>query len=194
MNTEFLKGLGITDQEVINAIFAENGKDVNKAKGETEQLTSKVTALEQQLAERDEQLEKLKESAKDNEKLQKQLNDLQEENKATAKKYADELSALEKSHAIETAIRDAKPRNLKAVKALLDMDKISYVDGKLEGLESQLKGLVEGEDTKFLFEASGDNNPKPSGAKAPNPDGLPNGGDDAPKDLASAVAAALKAQ
>ena len=192
MNTEFLKGLGITDQDVINAIFAENGKDVNKAKGDSEQLTSKVTALEEQLAERDEQLEKLKESAKDNEKLQKKLDELQDENKATAQKYAEQLSALEKTHAIETAIRDAKPRNLKAVQALLDMDKISYVNGKLEGLESQLKGLLEGEDTKFLFEET--SAPKPSGAKPNNPDGLPNGGDDAPKDLASAVAAALKAQ
>ena len=192
MNTEFLKGLGITDQDVINAIFAENGKDVNKAKGDSEQLTSKVTALEEQLAERDKQLEALKESAKDNEKLQKQLNELQDENKATAQKYAEQLSALEKTHAIETAIRDAKPRNLKAVQALLDMDKISYVNGKLEGLESQMKALQEGEDTKFLFEEV--SVPKPSGAKPNNPDGLPNGGDDAPKDLASAVAAALKAQ
>lgn len=192
MNTEFLKGLGITDQDVINAIFAENGKDVNKAKGDSEQLTSKVTALEQQLAERDKQLETLKESAKDNEKLQKKLDELQDENKATAQKYAEQLSALEKSHAIETAIRDAKPRNLKAVQALLDMDKISYVDGKLEGLESQLKGLQEAEDTKFLFEEV--SAPKPSGATPPNPDGLPKGGGDEPKDLASAVAAALKAQ
>lgn len=192
MNTEFLKGLGITDQEVINAIFAENGKDVNKAKGESEQLTSKVTALEQQLAERDKQLESLKESAKDNEKLQAQLTQLQTENKETADKYAKQMTALEKTHAIENAIRDAKPRNLKAVQALLDMDKISYVDGKLEGLESQMKALQEGEDTKFLFEEVAA--PKPSGATPPNPAGLPKGSGDEPKDLAAAVAAALKAQ
>ena len=36
MKTEFLKGLNITDQTVIDAIMAENGKDINRAKGETE--------------------------------------------------------------------------------------------------------------------------------------------------------------
>ena len=192
MNTDFLKGLGITDQEVINAIFAENGKDVNKAKGDLDKLTEQVSGLQSQLAERDKQLEALKESAKDNEKLQEQLTKLQNENKETADKFASQLTALEKTHAIENAVRDAKPRNLKAVKALLDMDKISYVDGKLEGLESQMKALQEGEDTKFLFEEVAA--PKPSGATPPNPAGLPKGSGDEPKDLAAAVAAALKAQ
>lgn len=188
MTTEFLKNLGITEQSTIDAIFAENGRDVNKAKGDLTKLTEQVTGLQTQLAERDTQLETLKNANKDNESLQKKLTQLQEENTASATKFAEQLSAMEKSHAIENAVRDAKPRNLKAVQALLDMDKISYKDGKLEGLESQLKELKENEDSKFLFVE--ESTPAPAGAKPSNPAGLPSGGKEV-KDLAAAVAQSL---
>ena len=37
--------------------------------------------------------------------------------------------------------------------ALLDMDKVSMVDGKLTGLDEQLKALKKAPDSHFLFEA-----------------------------------------
>lgn len=193
MNTEFLKGLGITDQATIDAIFAENGRDVNKAKGDLTKLTEQVAGLQEQLKERNEQLEKLKDANKDNESLQKKLTALQEENKASEEKYAAQLLEVEKTHAIENAVRDAKPRNLKAVQALLDMDKISYKDGKLEGLDSQLKALKEGEDSKFLF--ADETNPNPSGFKPADPANHGgNGGGNGQKSFTDAIAAALAKQ
>ena len=54
--------------------------------------------------------------------------------------------------ALDQALAEARPKNLKAVMALLDMDKVSMVDGKLTGLEEQLTALKKAPDSHFLFE------------------------------------------
>ena len=42
MKTEFLSGLGITDQNVINQILAENGRDIERIKGERDALQTQL--------------------------------------------------------------------------------------------------------------------------------------------------------
>lgn len=61
--------------------------------------------------------------------------------------YADK----EKNTAINQAISNAKGKNTKAILALVDSDKITYKDGKLEGLEDQLKELQKSD--AYLFDA-----------------------------------------
>lgn len=193
MKTDFLKSLNITDQTVIDAIMAENGKDINRAKGETETLNTKVTDLQTQLGERDKQLRELKKAAKDNDALTQKITELETANKTAATEYENKLTAMQKAHAIEGGIRDAKAKNVKAVTALLDMEKISYVDGKLIGLNDQIEALRKGEDTSFLFQSE-QGNPPPAGTKLNNPpDGGNggNGGNPATGGLASAIAKAL---
>ncbi len=63
------------------------------------------------------------------------------------KSYADK----EKNTAINQAISNAKGKNAKAILALVDSDKITYKDGKLEGLEDQLKELQKSD--AYLFDA-----------------------------------------
>lgn len=63
------------------------------------------------------------------------------------KSYADK----EKNTAINQAISNAKGKNAKAILALVDSDKITYKDGKLEGLEDQLKELQKSD--TYLFDA-----------------------------------------
>lgn len=63
------------------------------------------------------------------------------------KSYADK----EKNTAINQAISNAKGKNAKAILALADSDKITYKDGKLEGLEDQLKELQKSD--AYLFDA-----------------------------------------
>lgn len=59
MKREFLKELGI-DDEAINKIMAENGKDINNAKGESEKLAAEKEQLANDLAKAQETLEKFK--------------------------------------------------------------------------------------------------------------------------------------
>ncbi len=65
---------------------------------------------------------------------------LKNEVKTWETKYKTDLAAVKKDAAVDAAIIQAKGRNPKAIKALLDMNKISLKeDGTLEGLD--LEGL-----------------------------------------------------
>lgn len=144
MKTEFLKTLGIEDQSVIDQIMAENGRDVNAAKKAAEGFESQIEDLKKQISDRDTQLKDLKKSAADNDELTNKITQLENDNKAAKKAYEDKITEMQKNHAVESAVRDAKAKNVKAVTALLDFDKIVFADGKLVGLDEQIKVLTEG--------------------------------------------------
>lgn len=186
MKTEFLKNLGITEQSVIDAIMAENGKDVNSAKGDTAKLETQVSDLQSQLNDRDSQLTELKNSVKDNEKLTNKITELENANKDATAKYESKIAEMQKTHATESEVRNYKAKNVKAVMALLDHGKIDFKDGNLTGIKEQLDELVKSD--VYLFE-SVDNKP-PVGTVPSNP---PANGGTAPTStsLADAVAKAL---
>lgn len=190
MKTDFLKNLGITEQSVIDAIMAENGKDINAVKSNTESLETQINDLKTQLSDRDNQLATLKDSVKDNDKLTKKITELEEANANSKTEYENKIASMQKIYAIENGVRDAKAKNVKAVMALLDMEKITFTDGKLDGLSKQIEDLTKGEDTSFLFGEQ--TPPAPSGTKPNNP---PGGGNDnnppSGKSFSEAVAAAL---
>lgn len=73
---------------------------------------------------------------------------------AKQKEYDDLVKSYankEKNTAINQAISNAKGKNAKAILALVDSEKITYKDGKLEGLEDQLKELQKSD--AYLFDA-----------------------------------------
>ena len=165
MKRQFLKDLGVLTPEQIDAIMDENGKDIEAAKGDLTAVTAERDQLKTQVSERDTQIEGLRKSAGDNEALKNQIEQLQAENKAA------KVSA-----AVDMALTLAKARNVKAVRALLEgLDKAEIGDdGKVKGLEDQIKKLQTGEDTKFLFDDL-----KPAAPKGTTPadgsDGKPKG-------------------
>lgn len=174
MRRDFLRGLGIEDKEIIDKILDENSADIGKAKGDLETVTKQVDELKSQIKDKDKQLEDLENIKKDKEALQTKVTELEEANKTTVTDWESKYSALEKNHAIEGGIRDAKGKNIKAITALLDLEKITYADGKLDGLSEQLETLTKGEDTGFLF---GENKPaSPAGTNPNNPPSDPTGG------------------
>lgn len=197
MKTEFLKSLGIEDKETIDAIMAENGKDIANVQGNTSELKSRIKTLETQLSAKTTEFDNLKESTKDYDSLASKIKQLELDNSqlTTDKKQLEidldaKVSQILKNHAIENSVRDAKAKNTKAVMALLDMEKITYKDGTLSGISEQLDTLKSGEDTSFLF---GDvSNGTPSGTHLNNPNNSGNGGN-APtsNSFAEAVAKAL---
>ncbi|MED4843893.1 phage scaffolding protein [Bacillus atrophaeus] len=106
--------------------------------------------LKSQLDERDQQLNTLQKQAKGNEELQAAIESLQEENQKTAAEYQQKLDQQTFDFAIESALRDAKSKNIKAVKANLNLDGLKLADGKVLGLEEQLTALKESD--SYLFE------------------------------------------
>ena len=89
----------------------------------------------------------------DNEELKKQISDMQEAQKAKDKEYADNIEKIRLDNALDIALMSAGAKNNKAVKALLNLDgaKIGE-DGKVVGLDEQLKVLKSAVDSSFLFE------------------------------------------
>lgn len=190
MKTDFLKNLGITEQSIIDAIMAENGRDINAVKSNTESLETQINDLKTQLTDRDNQLATLKDSVKDNDKLTKKITELEEANTNSKAEYENKIASMQKMYAIENGVRDAKAKNVKAVMALLDMEKITFNDGKLDGLFKQIEDLTKGEDTSFLFGEQ--KPPAPSGTKPNDPPSGGNGNNPpSGKSFSEAVAAAL---
>lgn len=172
MKTDFLKSLGIEDEKIIEAIHAENGRDITKVRKQLEDVESERDSLKTQLDERDAQLKELKKSVKDNDDLVAKLEKLENENKTAKETYAAELESLKKNNAIELALKDDKVRSVKALKPFLDMDAIKFENDTLVGYKEQIEKLRSDESTAFLFDASEPHAPQNiSGAKpaAPTP-------------------------
>lgn len=170
MKRDFLKNLGIEDKDVIDKILDENSADIGRAKGELDTYKTKVTDLEGQIANKDKEITTLKTQVGDTTALNEKITKLEGEKNDALNQLNTKVSEIQKAHAIEGSVRDAKAKNVKAVMALLDMGKITYENGELSGISEQLDALKSGEDSSFLF---GESQGAPSGMTPGNP---PSGG------------------
>ena len=157
MTRKQLEDLGLTKEQA-DSVMKINGDDIENAKGtaatEIKNLQTEVEGLKTQVSDRDKQLETLKASAGDNADLKKQIEDLQTENATAKANHESELNQLKIDFAVEKALTGAKAKNIKAVKALLELDDAKLdKDGNVKGLAEQIEKLTSGDDTKFLFEA-----------------------------------------
>lgn len=155
MKRKELEDLGLTKEQA-DAVMKINGADIENAKSvsaaEITNLQTEIEGLNGQVKERDKQLEDLKKSAGDNEELQKQIEQLQTDNATAKANHESEMNQLKVEYAVEKALTGANAKNIKAVKALLDLDDAKLdKDGNVKGLQEQIDKLVSGEDTKFLF-------------------------------------------
>ena len=188
MKRDFLKNLGIEDKDIIDKILDENSADIGRAKGSNDELKSQITQLQTQLNDKTNEYNTLKESTKDYDSLKNTITQLTTDKTNLQNELNTKVSQIQKTHAIENGVRDAKARNSKAVLALLDMDKITFENGELNGLTEQLDNLKAGEDTSFLF---GETETTPSGTHKSTPPN--NGGGNPPtsKTFAEAIAKSL---
>ena len=161
MTRKQLEDLGISKEQA-DSIMKINGDDIENASSasaaEIKKMQADLSGLKAQVSDRDKQLEKLKASAGDNETLRKQIADLQAENSKAKETHESEMNQLKVDFAVEKALSGAKARNIKAVRALLDLtDAKLDKDGNVKGLQEQIDRLASGEDTKFLFDATQQN-------------------------------------
>ncbi len=156
MKREFLQGLQVGDQplpkEVIDAIMAENGRDIENLKSRY----ADYEALKQQLA----QLEGVAEAAQTAKAWEERYNQQVDTHRR-------EMSELIFSHDLENAIRSAKGRNAKAITALLDLDALKTCEDQKTALEEAVQALKK--DCGYLFQTE---TPPPyargTGAMAPD--------------------------
>lgn len=176
MKKEELVKLGLTEEDaekVAKASEEELKGFVPKAR--FDEVNEAKKHAEESVKERDKQIEGLKSSAGDAEKLKQQIEQLQKDNKEKDSLHASEIKNLKIDNAVESALLAAKCKNTKAAKALLDLSKAELDEnGTVKGIAEQVKSLTEADDSKFLFESSGKPNIK--GAKTGEDGSDGNGG------------------
>lgn len=155
MKRSELEALGLTKEQA-DAVIKINGEDIENAKSvssaELKNIQTEVDSLKNQVKERDTQLETLKGSAGDNEALKQQIADLQKANTDAVAAHESEMTKLKVDFAVEKALTGANAKNVKAVRALLDLEDAKLdKEGNVKGLADQIEKLTKGEDTKFLF-------------------------------------------
>ena len=175
MKRDFLKNLGLAD-DVIESIMSENSKDIIAAQDDLENYRKQAKELQDDIKNRDKQIADLKKNnAKqiadlkknnaNNEELQEQLTQIQADNKKQKEDYEFKIKQLKIDTAVDKAITARRGKNVKAIKALLDLENVEVgEDGTINGLSEQFEQLTNAEDSAFLFDVE-DNKPKPSGAR-----------------------------
>jgi hypothetical protein len=162
-------------------------EELMKLEGMTEELATKIaeqsadelkgmipkSRLDEVIAERDnlkkdradvlKQLDALQKDSGDVQTLKDQIQKLKDDAKESEKVHAAEIHAMKINNAVDNALNGAKALNVKAVKALLNLEGAELdADGTVKGLADQIKALQTAEDSKMLFGSSA---PAMKGAK-----------------------------
>lgn len=153
MNKEDLIAMGLTEEQAKKVMDSLDGNFVTKTR--FNEINEENKTLKKSVSDRDKQFDDLKKSSGDNAELQKQIADLQKVNADQVKTHETELKQLKIDNAVEQALTGAKAKNIKAVKALLDLEGVKLgEDGSVLGLKEQIEKLTSGDDTKFMFDAA----------------------------------------
>lgn len=149
---EFVK-LGI-DEETAKKLETASMEELKGyiPKARFDEVNEEKKKLQEDVKNRDKQLETLKNSTGDVEAMKQQIETLQADNKAKDEAHRVEIKQLKIDNAVDTALGEAKAKNKVAVRALLkDLDKAELGDdGLIKGLADQIKALQKSD--SYLFE------------------------------------------
>jgi len=139
MKREFLLEFRVGDQnlpkEVIDAIMAENGRDIQKVKANFADYED----IKAELAKR-QQDQSFEEAAK---AWEEKYNQAVEDHK-------NQIAQMTFEKALGEGIAKAKGRNAKAITALLDLDALKESENQTDAIEAALEELKR--DSRYLFE------------------------------------------
>ena len=144
MKRDFLKGLGLED-EVINKIMDEAGKEVNG-------LKTQIANLQDDIKVKDGVIETKNSKIKEFENIDVEALKKAEYEKGKAEGSA-EIEKFKFNTALDNALKGAKVKDSKTISGLLDMEKIKLENEQIVGLDEQLKTLKESHD--YLFDNDG---------------------------------------
>ena len=152
---DLLVNQGLNEEQVTNILNAMSEAKIYTTSLENvdvryNKLQEQKKQLEEASKTYQKQLEELTKNNADVEALNKLVEQLQLSNKELEENHSKEMYNLQFDFALESALNNAKCKNNKALKALLNMDNIKYQEGKLEGLQEQIEALQK--DASYLFD------------------------------------------
>ena len=173
MKREELKEL-IPDitKEQLDEIMSLNGKDIEKAKADYDELKNQIAEKDEIIKAREKDIADLKEV--DAEGLKNKIEELETKHKEERKAWEKNMADMKKNHAVKTALGDTV-QDMDIILSLLDNEKISFDEqGNLSGLDDQIKTLKESKG--FLFKESNNNGGiggiKPKEGSGESPDAI----------------------
>lgn len=163
MKKEDLIALGIEDEEIQDELFKLHGIGIEKLKTENTELTEARDTLTSQLEEAQQTIESFAEKEMNFEEIQTAAEEYKQKYEEAEKTKQEEIQKLKFDHALNDVLKDARARNIKAVRALLELDELEMnEEGEIEGLSDQIEAITIEND--FLFEA-----PEPEEPEEPEP-------------------------
>lgn len=155
--------------KAIKAILAEFGLEpteeqmasIEKAVGENYRTVTeygnqaeKLAAAEEKVTTLTTSLDKFKDV--DPDALNQTITDLKDQLTKKDSEYAEKIAARDFEDVLREAITGAKGRNVKAIRALLDLDALRASKNQKEDVVAAVKKLTEAEDSSFLFASADD--------------------------------------
>lgn len=150
---EFITSLNLESDNKKKAIEGLKNflKDNYVEKAKFDEAATAKSNLETQIKERDKQLETLKKTAGDKEKLEATIRQLQEDNKSAKTKYETDLKNLRIDSAVKLKL-SGTAQDVDIVASLIDKTKLIVSDdGTVTGLDEQINPLKQSK--PFLFKS-----------------------------------------
>lgn len=172
MKRDFLEALGL-DKETVDKVLDENSKDIGREKQKLDQVKADLTTAQEQLAQRDKDIEDLKKSAGDVDGIKQQLADLQAKYTTETEQYQKQIADRDYADAVNRAIADkgvkfSSKAAEKAFIADLTANRLTVKEGALDGFEAYLKAQKDSDPTAFQSDK-----PAPTFVKHVGPGGPP---------------------
>lgn len=149
MKTEELKEIGLNDEQIA-AVFKLRGKEVedyNQLKNNFETLKTENENYKSQVASANEQIEAFKDM--DIESIKASAEEYKSKYEQAQIKAKEDMDNITLNNAIDLGLVNAGSRNLKAAKALLDIDSLKGSKNLNDDLKAQIEGLKESD--SYLF-------------------------------------------
>lgn len=152
MKREDLIKAGITDDNLINAIMALHGQDIEGHKTKLTTATTELEGLKKQLEDANGTIASF--NGMDIEGIKKTAEDYKAKFEQAQKDAAAQIAQIRFDTALDRELTGAKARDLKAVRVNLNLEGLKLEeDGTIKGLKEQLEKLQTEKD--FLFDKDG---------------------------------------
>lgn len=146
MTKEELLALGLSEEQIAE-VFKINGKDVEKAKGDLTTKETELASVKEQLQTANAEIESYK--SMDIETIKKAADEYKTKFEEAQENAQKEIESLRFEHSLESALTKAGAKNVKATKALLDIDNLRNSKNIDSDLETAITALRESE--SYLF-------------------------------------------
>ncbi|CAK7023189.1 MAG: hypothetical protein ENTB_05107 [Enterocloster aldenensis] len=147
MKRKFLEDMGLTKEQV-DSIMAENGTDIEAAKGEMEQTKAELEQTKTQLQEANTTID----GFKDYDQVKGQVEEYRTKYETSKAEYEARISDMQFGTSLEAAITAAGGRNAKAIKALLDVDTLKASKDQTADIKAAIEACQK--ENGYLFGAT----------------------------------------